>query len=92
MQRLPPPAAAFSEQIQSQYNVLIAGPTTITALLNSLSIGFKAVTVNEKAKEVRELLAAAKAQYGKFSDLLEKARKKLMRPGARLGMRKTAAA
>lgn len=73
--------SGLSEQIQSQYNVLIAGPTTITALLNSLSIGFKAVTVNEKAKEVRELLAAAKAQYGKFSDLLEKARKKIDEAG-----------
>lgn len=69
------------EQVQSQFHVLIAGPTTITALLNSLSIGFKAVTVNEKAKEVRELLAAAKAQYGKFSDLLEKARKKIDEAG-----------
>lgn len=73
------------EQIQSQYNVLIAGPTTITALLNSLSIGFKAVTVNEKAKEVRELLAAAKAQYGKFSDLLEKARRKIDEAGRTIG-------
>lgn len=77
--------SGLSEQIQSQYNVLIAGPTTITALLNSLSIGFKAVTVNEKAKEVRELLAAAKAQYGKFSDLLEKARKKIDEAGRTIG-------
>ena len=92
MQRLPPPAAAFSEQIQSQYNVLIAGPTTITALLNSLSIGFKAVTVNEKAKEVRELLAAAKHNMENSATCLKKRAKRLMRPGARLGMRKTAAA
>lgn len=77
--------SGLAEQIQSQYNVLIAGPTTITALLNSLSIGFKAVTVNEKAKEVRELLAAAKAQYGKFSDLLEKARKKIDEAGRTIG-------
>ncbi|HIT54617.1 MAG TPA: DNA recombination protein RmuC [Candidatus Fimivicinus intestinavium] len=77
--------SGLTEQIQSQYNVLIAGPTTITALLNSLAIGFKAVTVNEKAKEVRELLAAAKAQYGKFSDLLEKARKKIDEAGRTIG-------
>lgn len=77
--------SGLMELVQSQYNVLIAGPTTITALLNSLSIGFKAVTVNEKAKEVRELLAAAKAQYGKFSDLLEKARKKIDEAGRTIG-------
>lgn len=69
------------EKIQKDYNVMIAGPSTITALLNSLSMGFKTVAINEKANEVRELLSAVKSQYGKFDDLLVKARKKIDEAG-----------
>lgn len=62
-------------------NIMIAGPMTITALLNSLSIGFRAVTINEKANEIRALLSAVKVQYEKFGGLLEKARKKINEAG-----------
>lgn len=65
-------------------NIMIAGPTTITALLNSLSIGFKAVTINEKANEVRKILAAAKSQYDKFGGILDKAKKKIDEAGKAL--------
>ena len=57
---------------------------TVTALLNSLSMGFRAVAVNEKANEVRKLLAAAKQQYDKFGDVLQKARKKIDEAGRSL--------
>lgn len=69
------------EKIQRDYNVMIAGPSTITALLNSLSMGFKTVAINEKANEVRELLSAVKTQYDKFDGLLSKARKKIDEAG-----------
>lgn len=72
------------EKLQSEYNIMIAGPTTITALLNSLSMGFKTVAINEKANEVRKLLAVAKAQYDNFATLLEKARKKVDEAGKTL--------
>ena len=72
------------EKIQNEYNVMIAGPSTITALLNSLSMGFKTIAINEKANEVRELLGAAKAQYEKFGDLLAKAKKKVDEAGKTL--------
>ncbi len=72
------------EKIQSDYNIMIAGPTTVTALLNSLSMGFKTVAINEKANEVRQLLGAAKVQYEKFGDLLAKARKKVDEAGKTL--------
>lgn len=72
------------EKIQNDYNVMIAGPSTITALLNSLSMGFKTIAINEKANEVRELLGAAKAQYEKFGDLLAKAKKKVDEAGKTL--------
>lgn len=72
------------EKLQNDYNVMIAGPSTITALLNSLSMGFKTIAINEKANEVRELLGAAKAQYEKFGDLLSKAKKKVDEAGKTL--------
>ncbi len=72
------------EKIQNDYNIMIAGPSTITALLNSLSMGFKTIAINEKANEVREILGAAKAQYEKFGDLLAKAKKKVDEAGKTL--------
>ena len=69
------------EKLQNDYNIMIAGPSTITALLNSLSMGFKTIAINEKANEVREILGAAKAQYEKFGDLLAKSKKKVDEAG-----------
>ena len=74
----------IAERIQREYNIMIAGPTTITALLNSLSMGFKAVAINEKANEVRRLLSVAKAQYEKFGEVLDKAKKKIDEAGRTL--------
>ena len=74
----------IAERLQSEYNIMIAGPTTVTALLNSLSMGFKAVAINEKANEVRQLLAVTKAQYEKFGVVLEKAGKKIEEAGRTL--------
>ena len=73
-----------AERCHNEFNVMVAGPSTITALLNSLSVGFKAMAINEKAKEVRVVLAAAKVQYDKFGLLLEKARKKIGEAGKSL--------
>lgn len=72
------------ERIQKDYNIMIAGPTTITALLNSLSMGFKTVAINEKANEVRILLGATKAQYETFTGILDKAKKKIDEAGKTL--------
>ncbi|MBQ2841630.1 MAG: DNA recombination protein RmuC [Clostridia bacterium] len=76
--------SGIAEKIQSEFNVMIAGPSTITALLNSLSLGFRAVAINEKANEVRILLAAAKVQYDKFGVVLQKARQKIDEAGKSL--------
>ncbi len=69
------------EKVQSKYGIMIAGPTTITALLNSLSMGFRAVAINEKANEVRALLAVAKDQHDRFGLALERAKKKIDEAG-----------
>lgn len=73
--------SGIAEKIQSEFGIMIAGPSTITALLNSLALGFRAVAINEKANEVRLLLAAAKHQYEKFGDLIGKARRKIDEAG-----------
>lgn len=75
---------AVAERCQNEFHVMIAGPSTITALLNSLSVGFRAMAINEKAKEIRTLLAAAKTQYEKFGIILDKARKKIDEAGKTL--------
>ena len=75
---------AVIERIQTECNVMVAGPTTITALLNSLSMGFRAVAINEKANEVREQLVVARDQYSRFGDILAKARKKIDEAGQTL--------
>ncbi len=76
--------SGVAERIQRQHGVMLAGPSTITALLNSLAMGFRAVAVNEKAGEVRLLLAAAVQQYEKFGAVLQKARKKIDEAGRTL--------
>lgn len=68
--------SGIAERLQAE-NIMIAGPSTVTALLNSFAMGFKAMAINEKADEVRKVLSAAKVQYDKFGDVLEKARKKI---------------
>lgn len=74
----------IAERCQTECGVMLAGPSTITALLNSLSVGFRAMAINEKAKEVRALLAAAKAQYERFGVQLDKAKKKIDEAGRSL--------
>ena len=62
---------------QKDYNILLAGPTTITALINSFSIGFKFLQVNKNSKEIAKILQAIKVQYGKFGDEIVKTQKSI---------------
>ena len=72
--------SGIAEKLQAD-GIMIAGPSTITALLNSLAMGFRTMAINEKANEVWKVLGAAKSQYEKFGDLLAKARKKVDEAG-----------
>ncbi len=74
---------AVAEKLQAD-GIMIAGPSTITALLNSLAMGFRSIAINQKANEVWKVLGAAKTQYDKFGDLLAKARKKVDEAGKAL--------
>ena len=72
--------SGLTEKLQAQ-GIMVAGPSTITALLNSLAMGFRTMAINKKANEVWKVLGAAKAQYDKFGELLTKARKKVEEAG-----------
>ena len=60
------------EECQTKYRVVISGPSTITALLMSLQIGFRNLVLAKKTEEIRNILEAVKAQYSKLSDLIDK--------------------
>lgn len=67
----------LTEWCQNECKIVISGPTTLVALLNSLSIGFRYLTVNKNSKEILKTLSAIKAQYQKFGQLISKTQKKL---------------
>lgn len=72
--------SGIAEKLQTD-GIMLAGPSTITALLNSLAMGFRTMAINKKANEVWKVLGAAKMQYEKFGTLLAKARKKVDEAG-----------
>lgn len=65
------------EQLQRDYKVSVAGPTTMAALLNSLQMGFKTLAIQKRSGEVWNTLAAVKTEFGRFEGVLDKARKKI---------------
>jgi len=65
------------ETIQQKYRVVVAGPTTLAALLNSLQMGFRTLAIQQRSGEVWNLLAAVKTEFGKYGDILDKVQKKL---------------
>ncbi|HCJ01871.1 MAG TPA: DNA recombination protein RmuC, partial [Clostridiales bacterium] len=60
------------EHVHSKYHVLVTGPTTLAALLNSLLVGFKTVAIEKRSREIWKLLAAFRTEFVRFADLLEK--------------------
>jgi DNA recombination protein RmuC len=65
------------ELLQREYRVIVTGPTTISALLNSLQIGFRTLAIEKRTGEVWELLGAVKSEFGKFAGILEKTHRNL---------------
>lgn len=65
------------ETLQTQYKITVCGPTTLSALLNSLQLGFKSLSIEKRSSEVWNLLATFKVEFTKFVDLLAKTQKKL---------------
>ena len=67
----------LSDNLQRDFRVIITGPTTLAALLNSLQMGFRTLAIEKRSSEVWILLGAVKTEFGKFGDILEKTQKKL---------------
>jgi DNA recombination protein RmuC len=65
------------ETLQRKYRITITGPTTLSALMNSLQMGFRTLAVQKRSSEVWSVLGAVKAEFGKFSEQLSKVQKQL---------------
>jgi len=65
------------DTLQREYRIVVTGPTTLAALLNSLQMGFRTLAIEKRSSEVWELLGTVKTEFGKFGDVLTKTKKKL---------------
>lgn len=65
------------DSMQRDFRVVIVGPTTLAALLNSLQMGFRTLAIQKRSSEVWKVLAAVKTEFSKFGDALDKVKKKL---------------
>ena len=71
----------IQEQLQVKYRIIMSGPNTLAALLNSLQMGFKTLAIEQRSSEVWTILAAVKQEFIKFGDILDKTQKKLQEAG-----------
>ena len=72
------------EELQNKYRILVCGPTTITAFLNTLKMGFRTIALDRRAAEVWKVLGATKQQYERFTETLIKAKRKIEEAGIAL--------
>ncbi len=69
--------ASLLEELQRSYKVIVTGPTTLAAILNSLQMGFRTLTIQKRSSEVWSILAGVKKEFENFSGMLEKAQKNI---------------
>jgi len=67
----------LTDVLQREWRVIIAGPTTLTAILNSLQMGFRTLAIEKRSSEVWQLLGAVKNEFGRYGDLLARTKKQL---------------
>ncbi len=65
------------EQLQQEFRVVVAGPTSLSAILTSLRVGFRTLAIEKRSAEVWQILGAVKTEFGKFGDVLGKLKKQL---------------
>jgi DNA recombination protein RmuC len=68
----------LTDSLQRDYRITIAGPTTLTALLNSLQMGFRTLAIEKRSSEVWQVLGAVKTEFSKFGDVLAKTKAQLL--------------
>jgi DNA recombination protein RmuC len=71
----------LTEILQRDFRVVVAGPTTLLALLNSLQMGFQTLAIEKRSSEIRSLLGAVKTEFGRFGEVIDKVHKKIMDAG-----------
>jgi len=71
-------APELCESLQKEYRIVVAGPSTFTALLNALQMGFRTLAIEKRSSEVWSLLGAVKSDFDKFAEVLEKTRQRLV--------------
>jgi DNA recombination protein RmuC len=71
--------------LQREHRIVVTGPTTLAALLNSLQMGFRTLAIEKHSSEVWELLGVVKTEFGKFGDVLAKTKKKLREASNTIG-------
>lgn len=69
------------EELQQKHRILIAGPSTLSALLSSLQLGFRTLAIEQRSAEVWQLLGAVKTEFSRFSDLLDQTQQRLRQAG-----------
>jgi DNA recombination protein RmuC len=69
--------SGLHDEIQQKHRVLVAGPTTLSAILNSLRVGFQTLAIEKRASEVWKVLGAVKTEFGKFGDFLNKVKRQI---------------
>jgi DNA recombination protein RmuC len=74
----------LAQQIQQDFKVVVTGPATLSAILNSLQMGFRTLAIQKRSSEVWQVLGAVKSEFGKFGDLLEKTQRKLSEANSEL--------
>jgi DNA recombination protein RmuC len=67
----------LTDELQRSHRVIVAGPTTLTALLNSLQMGFRTLAIQKRSSEVWQILGGVKTEFSRFGELLDKTRKRL---------------
>jgi len=74
------------DTLQREHRIVVAGPTTLAALLNSLQMGFRTLVIEKRSSEVWELLGMVKTEFSKFGEVLSKTKKKLQEASNTIGM------
>lgn len=81
--------AGLVELLQREFRVTIAGPTTLTSVLNALQMGFATLAIQERSREVWDTLSAVKTEFGKYGEVLDAVQKKLHEASVRIDQTRT---
>ena len=75
----------LADSLQRDFRIVLAGPTNLAAILNSLQMGFRTLVIEKRSSEVWQLLGAVKTEFGKFGDILQKTHDKLEQASKSIG-------